>query len=425
MKSEFSALAQRTTEPPISWLMHLALERPTLISLAAGFTDNESLPVDAAREVMDEVLGAPKSGRPALQYGSTVGDLELRALTVKRLRELDQPTSGEAYAAERTLVTHGSQQLLYIVSECLCDPGDIVLVEDPTYFVFLGIAQSHGFNCRGVRMERDGIDLAHLEAVLERLKRQGELRRVKFLYLVSYFQNPSGITTSYAKKIAVLDILKCYERTAGHPIYLLEDAAYRELRFAGDDVPSGLRASKHAKRIIYAGTYSKPFATGARVGFGILPEPLFTYATRVKGNHDFGTTHLLQKLLAGALKSCRFAKHVGELQKRYATKARVMTNALRQHFPAEVEWEQPGGGLYVWAGLPAKLKSGRNSPLFKAALKDDVLYVPGELCYADDPSRTKPNHEMRLSFGGATEANIRTGIERLGAVIQGALRGRL
>ena len=422
MKSAFSALAQRTTEPPISWLMQLALDRPTLISLAAGFTDNESLPVEAAREVLDEVLGAPKSGRPALQYGSTVGDPELRALTVKRLRELDNATSGEAYARERTLITHGSQQLLYIVSECLCDPGDIVLVEDPTYFVFLGIAQSRGFNCRGVRMEADGLDLAHLEAVLERLKRQGELRRVKFLYLVSYFQNPSGITTSYAKKAEALAILKRYERAAGHPIYLLEDAAYRELRFTGHGEPSGLRTGRDAKRVIYAGTYSKPFATGARVGFGILPEPLFTYATRVKGNHDFGTAHLLQKLLAGALKSCRFAKHVGELQKRYAAKARVMEHALREHFPPAVEWEQPRGGLYVWARLPARVKSGRNSPLFKAALKADVLYVPGELCYADDPWRKKPNREMRLSFGGATEANIRTGIQRLGAVIHRVLK---
>ena len=106
-----------------------------------------------------------------------------------------------------------------------------MLVEDPTYFVFLSILQSRGLRARGVRLERDGLDLAHLEAVLQRLKKSGELRRVKALYLVSYFQNPTGVTTSFEKKRGILKLLKKFERAAGHPIYLIEDAAYRELRF--------------------------------------------------------------------------------------------------------------------------------------------------------------------------------------------------
>ena len=144
------------------------------------------------------------------------------------------------YSPERLLITSGSQQLLYMTTEALCDEGDIVLVEDPTYFVYLGILQSRGLRARGVRLERDGLDLAHLEKVLTSLKRRGELRRVKMLYLVSYFQNPTGVTTSFEKKRGVLKLLKKFERAAGHPIYLLEDAAYRELRFAGQDVPSAL-----------------------------------------------------------------------------------------------------------------------------------------------------------------------------------------
>lgn len=421
MNTGFSALAQRTREPAISWLMRLALDRPELISLAAGFTDNESLPVEASREVLDEILATPRSGRPALQYGSTVGDAELRGMTIKRLLELDAPRNAGAYDLGRTLITHGSQQLLYLMAECLCDPGDIVLVEDPTYFVFLGIAQSRGFQCHGVRMQRDGLDLNHFKQILDGLKKSGVLPRLKVLYLVTYFQNPSGITTSFEKKAAALEILKTYERAAGHPIYLVEDAAYRELRFKGEDVPSALATSKSANRVVYAGTYSKPFATGVRLGFGVIPEPLFTLVARVKGSHDFGTANLLQKLVAGAVKSCRFTAHVSNLQKRYAAKARVMMKALRDHFPSEVQWDEPRGGLYVWAKLPSKIKSGRNSRLFKAALRRNVLYVPGELCYADDPTRSKPNHEMRLSFGGATETNIRTGIERLGTVIRRAL----
>jgi 2-aminoadipate transaminase len=409
MKSGLSALAQRTKEPPISWLMKLALERPKLISLAAGFTDNESLPVAATRELADKLLRSAKTGRPALQYGSTAGDLELRRLTAQRLAELDR----RSYEPNQLLITHGSQQLLYMICECLCDPGDIVLVEDPTYFVFLGIAQSRGFHCRGVRMEADGIQIDHLDHRLAAFKKSGEIKRVKFLYLVTYFQNPSGITTSFQKKAAALDVLKKYEHAAGHPLYLVEDAAYRELRFAGDDVPSAPRSD----RVIYAGTYSKPFATGIRVGFGVVPEPLRTVVTRLKGSHDFGTANFLQQILSAALASCRYKEHLTTLRRRYAQKAEVMAKAIEEHFPESVQWKRPDGGLYIWA--KAQAKTGVKSKLFQASLNHDVIYVPGELCYGDDPSRPKPNQEMRLSFGGASLENIRAGIKRLGSLWAG------
>jgi 2-aminoadipate transaminase len=424
-------MGRRIEEPPISWLMKLTLDHPRLISLAAGFTDAESLPVREARELLNEILGSRKRAGAALQYGSTAGDPELRRLTAERLQELDAAASGAqsfrrpgaraTYSPERIIITNGSQQLLYLVTECLCDPGDIVLVEDPTYFVFLSIAQSHELCCRGVRLEEDGIDLADLEHTLETLKRRGELKRVKFLYLVSYHQNPTGITTGFEKKALALKLLKRFERDAGHPIYLLEDAAYRELRFAGDDVPSALALPGPRGRVIYTGTYSKPFATGVRVGFGVLPEPLLMVVQRVKGNHDFGTSNLLQQLLCRALASCRYKNHLPELQRSYARKAATMTGAMREYFPAGVSWREPRGGLYVWARLPRSVKSGVNSKLFRSALKHEVLYVPGQLCYADDPTRRRPDHEMRLSFGNATEADILKGIARLGVTLRDLL----
>ena len=412
-----SALARRTPEPPISWLMKMTLDHPHLISLAAGFTDSESLPVREVQHLLWRILGSTKTGRPSLQYGSTQGDPLLRKLTAEHLQREDGSDADRIYSPGRVLITHGSQQLLYLVTECLCDPGDIVLVEDPTYFVYLGIAQSHGLRCRGISLLPDGLDLAALERTLESLKRRGELKRVKLLYVVSYFQNPSGVTTSFAKKQAALALLRKYEQAAGHPIYLLEDAAYRELRFADEDTKSALAVKRLGDRVIYAGTYSKPFASGARVGFGLLPEPVFTAVVRVKGNHDFGTSNLLQQLLASALASCRYKTHLPVMRARYAKKAAVMVKAMREHFPAGVRWAEPRGGLYVWAGLPAKVRSGVKSKLFRAALRDDVLYVPGELCYAEDPTRPKPDREMRLSFGGATGADIRRGIARLGAVL--------
>jgi 2-aminoadipate transaminase len=414
-----SKLGQRSEAPAISWLMEVALSRPQMISLAAGFTDNESLPVREARDLLNEILKTSKTGQPALQYGTTTGDPVLRELTAQDFRVMDGVmNSDKAYSADRMVITNGSQQMLYMVTEAMCDEGDIVLVEDPTYFVYLGILQSHGLQGCGIRMTEHGIDLEHLEATLARLKKSGDIKRVKMLYLVSYYQNPTGVTTTFEKKKAALKLLRKYEQAAGHPIYLLEDAAYRELRFKGDDEKSALATGSYASRVIYAGTYSKPFATGTRVGFGILPDPVYTAVSRIKGNHDFGTSNLLQQLLVRAITSGRYEGHLTALQQRYAKKARVMLAALKKHFPKEVTWWEPQGGLYFWAKLPKNIPAGVKSKLFQHAVAQDILYVPGELCYANDPTRRKPDHEMRISFGGGTEKNIQSGIERLGGVLK-------
>ncbi|HLX96504.1 MAG TPA: PLP-dependent aminotransferase family protein [Verrucomicrobiae bacterium] len=417
--SALSVLGRRTGPPPISWLMQTALSRPKLISLAAGFTDSPTLPIDISRGVLNRILRSPKTGRPALQYGITTGETNLRRLTARHLQKLDAAgVTSQSHSWKQVMITGGSQQLLYMALEALCDEGDLVLVEDPTYFVFLSILQSRGIRARGVRLERDGPDLAHLETVLQRLKKSGELPRLKAFYLISYFQNPTGVTTRFEKKRGILKLLKQFERAAGHPIYLMEDAAYRELRFNGPDIPSALMVPGGAGRVIYTGTYSKPYAPGTRVGFGLLPEPLFTSVQRIKGNHDFGTANLLQQLLAGVLETGLYDRHVAKIERRYGRKARVMKQALTKHFPPNVEIWESGGGLYFWARLPRNISTGVKSKVFQAALKNNVLYVPGELCYADDPARRKPDHEMRISFGSASEENIREGIKRLGAVLR-------
>ena len=353
-----------------------------------------------SRRLLNELLGDATLGQAALQYGSTAGDDTLRKLTARRIRQLDGSPRGQArsYAARRTVISHGSQQFLYMATEALCDPGDIVLVEDPTYFVYLGIMQRRGVAGRGVRMTRDGIDLGHLEQVLESLKRDGSLPRLKILYLVSYHQNPTSRSTSLRVKAGALELLRRYEHAAGHPIYLMEDAAYRELGFAGKPAPSALAVKGAVDRVIYSGTYSKPFATGVRVGFGILPEELLMPVLRFKGNHDFGTSNLPQ-------------------QRRYRAKAKAMTDAMGEQLPESAQWEQPEGGLNVWAAMPRKVNTGMKSNFFKKVLDRNVLYVPGGLCYVDDPTRAKPGHEMRLSFGAATEDEIREGIRRLGQAI--------
>jgi 2-aminoadipate transaminase len=293
-----------------------------------------------------------------------------------------------------------------------------VIVEDPTYFVYLGILQSHGIKARTVRLQEDGIDLEHLKSVLDQLRITGEIKRLKLLYLVTYYQNPTGINTCFQKKAAALKLLRKYEKASGHPIYLLEDAAYRELRFEGVDEKSLLTANGGKDRVIYAGTYSKPFASGVRIGFGFLPEPLRTAVVRIKGNHDFGSANLLQQILSGALGSDVYEKHTIRLRARYARKAAVMLKAIREHFPEEVEYMIPQGGLYFWARLPKHMKCGEGTKFFKACIENDVLYVPGSLCHAEDPARRKPDNTMRISFGGSRLENIPAGIERLGKVIR-------
>jgi 2-aminoadipate transaminase len=416
--------------------MRLQLERPELISLATGFTDNESLPVAETRTLLDQLLATPASGRPPLQYGTTAGLPDLRRLAAEHVGRLDarallsevsvpwltakvnsMSITAQRYSPERLLITHGSQQLLYLVTEALCDPGDIVLVEDPTYFVYLGIAQSHGLICRGTRLTPAGLDFDHLDQVLAELTKSGQIRRLKYFYTISYLQNPTGATLSLKDKSALAKRLRACEPAAGHPIYILEDAAYRELRFAGRDVPSMLFLPGTADRVIYAATFTKPFATGVRVGYGLLPAPLYEVVYRIKGNHDFGTSSLLQHLVMRALQSGDYKEHLGVLRQRYQAKAAIMVEAIRRAFPREVEWREPEGGLYVWARLPVKA-TGTNSRFFKTAFQNGVLYVPGELCYAPDPSRPRPGHEMRLSYGSATESDIREGIQRLGQALR-------
>ena len=420
-------MGRRTTDPPISWLMQLALDRPELISLAAGFTDDATLPVQKTQNLLNDILGSQDLSLRALQYGTTCGNNELRRLTCQRLCQMDLMAIDELksetkpdlsiFSPERTLITNGSQQLLYLLVEALCDPGDIILVEDPTYFVFLGITQSHNLKCRGITMQDDGISLEKLEYVLMDLKKKGQLKRLKFLYSVSYFQNPSGITTSCVKKRGIARLLREYEKAAGHPIYLLEDGAYRELRFAGADVPSALALEGSSERIVYAGTYSKPFATGIKIGYGIIPEPLFSVIKRIKGNHDFGSASFLQVLLAKALALGDYSEHVRMLRERYISKSNVMIRAMRNYFPRFTHYSEPKGGLYIWARLPETMKTGRSSPLFNDALNAGVLYVPGGYCYAEDASRIVSDSEMRLSFGQANEEQMQEGIKRLGTVI--------
>ena len=420
----FSLRAQSIEPPPIAWLMEQKLKRPNLISLAAGFTDPETLPVEETRRIVHAWTQHKSQARAILQYGTGSGREHLRILTARRIADLDQmPSTGKTHDPSRVLITHGSQQFLYLVTEALCDPGDIVLIESPTYFVYLSILKYFGVQSRSIPLQPDGMDIQHLEEQLEALKKSGQIKRLKMIYLVSYFQNPTSRNTSLAKKKAMMDLARRYESAAGHPIYLLEDAAYRELSFGQTPpAPSMLSLPGASKRVIYSGTYSKPFATGIRVGFGISPSPLHQTLCHLKGNQDFGTAEFLQAILEKALASGMYDRHLEVIRKGYAKKSDRMCRMIQRHFPASVSWHPPEGGLYVWARLPQPNQTGPQSALFKASLKANVLYVPGCYAFGDDVLGPERQEAMRLSFGNANLKMIDEGIRRLGEVIQSTMK---
>lgn len=408
--AHFSDAARRSADAPISWLMKLKLDRRHLISLAAGFTDDATLPTAEIEELTRHILRHPRTGRAALQYGSTAGLPSLRAILANRCIQQDQlPMTGPSrITPESVIVTNGSQQLLYLVTEALCDTGDIVLVEDPTYFVYLGIIETKGLRAFGFDTPEKLADR------LEHLRRQRLLGRLKLLYLVSYYRNPTGHTWSWEAKQEAFDIVAHYERHAGHPLYILEDAAYRDLRFEGDDTPSFLTLDRRHRRVIYANTLTKPFATGMKTGYGILPLSLHRVVSRFKGHHDFGTANFLQTILARALTEGIYDRHLPRIAAAYRRKRDVMVRALRLQATAfPVAFSVPTGGLYLWLKLPKSTSTGVRSSLFKSALDAGVLYVPGELCFCADPTRPIPRHFIRLSFGSPTSKQISIGIDRL------------
>jgi 2-aminoadipate transaminase len=418
----FSSQALRTPDSPISYFMQQALENPGLISLAAGFVDEPSLPAAEVQNALSEVFQTAASARAALQYGTTKGYLPLREKLVDRFARADRLTpEAMTLSAHDVVVTNGSQQLLYMVSEILLDPGDIVITEAPSYFVYHGALASRGVRVLAVPMDDQGMKVNALEELLVRLKTSGDLPRLKLIYTVDYFQNPSGLTLSLPRREKLMELARRFSRD--HRILVLEDAAYRELRFAGEDIPSIKSFDRDNEYVIYTSTFSKPCAPGLKTGYGFLPKELMDHVIRIKGSHDFGSSNLNQHVIDRLLESGVYDRHVGELQAVYRDKAEAMLSALREAFAdhPEVRWTKPAGGLYVWLKFPPHIRTGYGSDLLKAAMREGVLYIPGEFCHVAAEDESLPTCEIRLCFGVATIEQIQEATHRLGKAASGLL----
>lgn len=420
----FSAKAARTPESPISQFMELALNNPHLISLAAGLVDAASLPAADVAAAARDLLGDPVTARAALQYGTTRGHAPLIRHILTHVAGLDGLTPERLGVTPKdVLVTTGSQQLLYMLSEVLLDPGDIVLTESPSYFVYHSVLAGKGARVLTVPMDDDGMLTDELDALLRRLDRAGELGRVKLVYTVDYFQNPTGLTLAADRRRHLADIVRRYADR--QRILILEDAAYRELRYEGPELPSVKSFDPDNRHVIYAGTFSKPCAPGLKTGYALVPGELVEPLVRLKGNHDFGSNNFSQHILTRLLAGGAYAAHVEELRGVYRRKRDALVGALEAEFGdwPGVTWTRPTGGMFVWLTLPPEVPTSPGSPFLKAALTEGVLYVPGEFGHVSEAGGV-PRSEARLSFGDATVGQLREGVRRLRRAADAVVRGR-
>jgi len=418
-----SARASQTHDQPISYFMQQAVENPNLISLAAGLVDPGSLPAAEVRAVMDEMLSDPVTAQAALQYGTTHGYAPLREKILARAMALDAIKARDvALDADDVIVTTGSQQLLYMICELLLDPGDIVITEAPSYFVYHGTLTSLGVRTLQVPMDEQGMDTGLLEELLMRLEKAGDLQRVKLIYTIDYFQNPTGLTLSMPRRQHLMDLVRRFSKK--QRIFVLEDAAYRELRFNGLDVPSLKSLDEDNAHVILAMTFSKPMAPGLKTGYGLLPSELVAPLLRFKGNHDFGSSNLAQHLLDRLLANGAYERHVEHLREVYREKRDTILDALAEEFAGAegIKWTEPEGGMYVW--LTNAVETGPDSPFMKAALREGVLYVPGQFCYVNGENGALPKNEARLCYGVASLEQLPEAVRRLGRAARASGAGR-
>ncbi len=368
--------------------------RPEVISLAGGLPDTTTFPPASFAAKMTRI--AQESSAEALQYGPTEG--------FDRTKEC----IGELMAAEGmdpdpddVIVTTGGQQAIDLVCKTLVDPGDPVICEGPTYPGAVPVFCSYEADTRHVEMDDDGMRIDLLEELLDELAREG--RRPKFIYTVPSFHNPAGVTMSTERRRRLVEIARERE------LLVVEDNPYGLLRFEGDPLPP-LYQLDGGDYVIYLGTFSKVLSPGIRLGWCVAPPPVMDKMVLGKQAADLCTSTLTQYFVAEHFAEGRWAEYIASLSGIYRSRRDAMLSALERHFPAQAEWTEPRGGMFVWATLPSYIDTG---DLLAKALRENVAFVPGAAAYVDGGGSSS----MRLNFSGSDEEEIREGIRRIGAVV--------
>lgn len=408
----YNERARRTPDSPIAGMMKTALEIPGILSLAAGFVDQSTLPHDLLQAAFDKVFGQADAAQAALQYGTTPGLRRLREAQAKRL----ESQGLKNVDPDHLVISNGGQQSLFCITETLVEKGDIVLVEDPTYFVYMDVLNSAGALVLGVSTDEQGMRPDALEERLREIRSRGLRDRLKILYLMSYYANPLGSNMSAERRRAIYDVFQ-KELGEGPPFLLIEDAAYRDLCLDGPDEPFLKALDPENQYVATVGTFSKALAPGLRLGWSYLPPALHTAVCRQKANQEFGSSNLCQNILTELLENGAYEVAAQRFRDRYRKKRDAMLSAIDEFWPSDTWVLRPKGGLYVWCRLPG-ISTEPDSPFLQACLEEKVIYVPGKYCYPEHPQEPRPTDAIRLTYGVIGLDDMREALRRMGRVAE-------
>jgi 2-aminoadipate transaminase len=373
---------------PVRELLALT-ERPGVISFAGGLPAPELFDVAGLRDAFAAAL-ADGTGERSLQYSTTEGDPRLRRLVAERLT-----ARGLSTHADELLITSGSQQALTLVATLMLDPGDRVLVEEPSYLAALQCFRLARAVCVPVPCDEDGLDPEALPALIAE-------HRPKLLYTTPTFHNPTGRTLPLARRRSVGAI------AADAGVWIVEDDPYGELRYAGAPVPAIASLPEVSGHVLAISTLSKVAAPGLRLGWVRAPRELLRPLTIAKQAADLHSSTVAQAAAAIWLERCDLDAHIGGLRAEYGRRRDALLDGLADALPAGSTHNRPDGGMFVWARLPAGCDAAAYLP---GALERDVAYVPGEHFFSGPPDRAT----LRLSFTTHGPEEIALGLERLAA----------
>jgi DNA-binding transcriptional MocR family regulator len=366
------------------------MSRPDMISFAGGYPSPALFDAEGLHAAMEHAMRAP----PAewLQYADTQGQPALReALAAWMARR------SIVVPPERILVTTGSQQGFDLALRVLLDPGDVVLVERPTYTTALLALRHARARVVTVSTDAEGMDVAELEAVLDRHK------DVKAIYTLPTFGNPTGATLPLARRKRLLELAQ------RHDVLIIEDDAYGDVRFDGEEVPALAALAREAgaeDRLIYLSTLSKIAAPGLRVGWMVASPEILQRCVYAKQTVDLSTSPWIQGAAAQYLRSGALERHLPRIRAAYRAQAHAMVDGLRSKLAGKLEFSAPQGGMFVWGFLPTGLDA---AAVLRSAIEEKVMYVPGAPFYAEAPDP----RSLRLCFSMTTPERIGVGVERL------------
>ncbi len=373
--------------------MFKLLAQPDIISFAGGAPAPELFPGEMLGEIAQKIL--KENARVALQYGITEGYGPLREYTLGRMQKL-----GNVQAGDTLIITSGGQQALDLCFKALVNEGDTVVLESPSFIGGMNSLRSYNAKLHGIRIENDGMDMDALEDFVKTTK-------IKLVYTIATFQNPSGITMSAEKRKRLLELASKYD------FYILEDNPYGELRFTGVEVPT-IKSFDTEGRVIYAGSYSKTISPGLRLGWAIANEEIMAKMIICKQVSDVHTTVLPQMMAAEFFGQYDFDAHIDKAKALYGERAEAMMEAMDKYFPAECTHTVPEGGIFLWCTLPEGYDS---DALLRTAVENKVAFVAGSTCM---PVPEEGARFMRLNYSLTAPDKIREGIQRLGEVIKNA-----